>query len=140
MRFIPPTRCSYVGIEVENKMIVKKVVENKVDLFAKTESVCHFIKVAPNSDEHLKVWIKEPTWLEAEQALNAVMKVDSKTQSLDLDLNSMYRYMVENFVDRTEPSLSAVDMLRLSPYVGSQLKEILPNPMNMMQEDEQKNE
>ena len=29
-------------------------------------------------------------------------------------------------------------MLRLSPYVGNQLKEILPNPMSMMQEDEEK--
>jgi hypothetical protein len=31
-------------------------------------------------------------------------------------------------------------MLRLSPFVGNQIKEILPNPMLMMQEDEQKNE
>ena len=46
--------------------------------------------------------------------------------------------MVENFIEKTEPSLSTVDMLRLSPYVGNQLKEILPNPMNLMQEDEEK--
>jgi hypothetical protein len=31
-------------------------------------------------------------------------------------------------------------MLRLSPFVGNQLKEILPNPMAMMQEDEEKND
>ena len=68
------------------------------------------------------------------------MKIDSRTQSLDLDLNAMYKYMVENFIDKTEPSLSAIDMLRLSPFVGNQLKEILPNPMAMMQEDEEKND
>lgn len=118
----------------------KKVVENKSLLFAATEAKAHFIKVAPDSDEHLKVWIKEPTWLEAETALNAVMKIDAKTQSLDIDLNSMYRYMVENFVEKTEPSLSTVDLIRLNPFIGNQLKEILPNPMNMMQEDEAKNE
>ena len=52
----------------------------------------------------------------------------------------MYRHMVENFIEKTEPSLSTIDMLRLSPYVGNQLKEILPNPMNMMQGDEEKND
>ena len=52
----------------------------------------------------------------------------------------MYRYMVENFVEKTEPQLSTIDILRISPYVGNQIKELLPNPMTMMQEDEGKNE
>lgn len=118
----------------------KKVITDKNALFALAEPTLHYIKVAPNKEEYLKVWIKEPTWLEAERALNAVMKIDSRTQSLDLDLNAMYKYMVEHFIDKTEPSLSAIDMLKLSPFVGNQLKEILPNPMAMMQEDEEKNE
>ena len=118
----------------------KKIVSDKSVLFALTEPKLHYIRVAPEKEEYLKVWVKEPTWLEAEKALNSVMKIDSRTQSLDLDLNAMYRYMVENFISRTEPSLSSIDMLRLSPYVGNQIKEILPNPMSMMQEDEEKNE
>ena len=118
----------------------KKVVTDKSVLFALTEPTLHYIKVAPESNEHLKVWVKEPTWLEAEKALNSVMKIDSRTQSLDLDLNAMYRYMVENFISKTEPSLSTIDMLKLSPYVGNQIKDILPNPMSMVQEDEEKNE
>ena len=118
----------------------KKVVTDKSVLFALTEPTLHYIKVAPESNEHLKVWVKEPTWLEAEKALNSVMKIDSRTQSLDLDLNAMYRYMVENFISKTEPSLSTIDMLKLSPYVGNQIKDILPNPMSMVQEDEEKND
>ena len=118
----------------------KKVITDKSVLFALNEPTLHYIKVAPESEEYLKVWVKEPTWLEAEKALNSVMKIDSKTQSFDLDLNAMYKYMVDNFIEKTEPPLSTVDMLRLSPYVGNQIKEILPNPMNMMQEDEGKND
>jgi len=118
----------------------KKVITDKSVLFALQEPTLHYIKVAPESEEYLKVWVKEPTWLEAEKALNSVMKIDSRTQSVDLDLNAMYRYMVENFISKTEPSLSTIDMLRLSHYVGNQIKEILPNPMMMMQEDEGKNE
>ena len=121
-------------------MLEKKVITDKSVLFALSESTLHYIKVAPEQEEYLKVWVKEPTWLEVEKALNSVMKIDSRTQSLDLDLNSMYRYMVENFIEKTEPSLSRVDMLRLSPYVGNQMKEILPNPMSLMQGDEEKND
>ena len=119
-------------------MLDKKIITDKNVLFALSESTLHHIKVSPELDEYLKVWIKEPTWLETERALNSVMKIDSRTQSFDLDLNGMYRYMVENFIEKTEPSLSTIDMLRLSPYVGSQIKEILPNPMNLMQEDDEK--
>jgi len=68
------------------------------------------------------------------------MKVNQKTQSFEIDLQAMYRYMVENFVEKTEPQLSTIDILRISPYVGNQIKELLPNPMTMMQEDEGKNE
>jgi hypothetical protein len=125
---------------VDEMLNEKKVVTDKSVLFALNEPTLHYIKVAPESNEHLKVWVKEPTWLEAEKALNSVMKIDSRTQSLDLDLNAMYRYMVENFISKTEPSLSTIDMLRLSPYVGNQIKDILPNPMNMVQEDEEKND
>jgi len=119
-------------------MLDKKVITDKNVLFALSETTLHYIKVSPELDEYLKVWVKEPTWLEAEKALNSVMKINSRTQSFDLDLNAMYRYMVENFIEKTEPVLSTIDMLRLSPYVGNQLKEVLPNPMNLMQEDEEK--
>jgi TfoX/Sxy family transcriptional regulator of competence genes len=116
----------------------KKIISDKSALFALTEATEHYVKVSPETEEYLKVWVKEPTWLEAEKALNSVMKIDQRTQSFDIDLQAMYRYMVENFIEKTEPSLSTLDMLRLSPYVGNQLKEILPNPMSMMQEDEEK--
>ena len=121
-------------------MTEKKVIQNKDALFALQEPALHYVKVAPDQEEYLKVWVKEPTWLEAEKAMNSVMKIDTRTQNVDIDINAMYRYMVENFISKTEPSLSTIDMLRLSPYVGNQLKEILPNPMNALQEDEEKNE
>ena len=118
----------------------KKVVKDKSVLFALTEARVHYIKVEPDKDEYLKVWIREPTWLEVEKAMNSLMSIDAKNQSFDIDLNAMYRYMVDNFVDKTEPSLSTVDLIRLTPYVGNQLKEVLPNPFEMMSGDEEKNE
>ena len=105
-----------------------KVVSDRSKLFIGSDSECHEIKVSPDSDEVLRVWIKQPTWLQVEQALSSVMNIDSASQSMDIDLNKMYRFMVSNFIDKTEPSLSATDLLRLTPYVGNQLKDILPNP------------
>tara|TARA_B100000085_G_C18453103_1_gene475724 strand:+ start:128 stop:490 length:363 start_codon:yes stop_codon:yes gene_type:complete len=112
-----------------------KVVSDKTKLFIGSDSECHEIKVAPDSDEVLRVWIKQPTWLQVEQALSTVMNIDSSTQSMDIDLNKMYKFMVTNFIDRTEPSLSATDLMRLTPYVGNQLKEILPNPFQELEGD-----
>jgi len=112
-----------------------KVVSDRTKLFIGSDSECHEIKVAPDSDEVLKVWIKQPTWLQVEQALSSVMNIDSTSQSMDIDLNKMYRFMVKNFIDKTEPSLSSTDLLRLTPYIGNQLKEILPNPfLDMIEE------
>lgn len=121
-------------------MLNKKIVSDKSVMFALTEAKCHWVKVAPDSDEYLKVWIKEPTWLEVERAINTLMKIDAKTQNLDIDLNKMYRYMVDNFITKTEPSLSTVDLIKLTPFVGNQIKEILPNPFEALAEDEEKNE
>ena len=120
-------------------MMEKKIVSDKSQLFVKKETEPQYVRVAADSDEYLKVWVKQPTWLQVEMAMAAVMKLDPKTQSMDIDMNAMYRFMVENFIEKTEPSLSIVDIMRLNPYVGNQLKEILPNPMDSFKEDEEKN-
>jgi len=118
----------------------KKIITDKSVLFALTEPTLHYIKVAPEREEYLKVWVKEPTWLEVDKAMNSMMKIDAKRQDMDIDLNAMFKFMVENFITKTEPHLSAIDILRLTPYVGNQLKEILPNPFNAFEGDEEKNE
>ena len=118
----------------------KKTVKDKSVLFALTEPKLHYVRVAPESDEYLKVWIKEPTWLEIDKAVNSVMQLDARNQDMKLDLNSMYRYMVDNFIVKTEPSLTAIDIIRLTPYIGNQIKAILPNPFDTFSGDEEKNE
>ena len=123
-----------------DKLLNKKIVTDKSVLFALSEPTLHYVKVAPESDEYLKVWVKEPTWLEVDKAINSVMNINTRTQQMDLDLNAMFKYMVENFITKTEPSLSAIDILRLNTYVGNQLKDILPNPFESLSGDEEKNE
>ena len=116
----------------------KTVVNDKSVLFAQVETECHYVKVSPDKDEYLKVWVKQPTWLQVEQAMASIMKIDNRTGNMDLDLNAMYKYMLENFIEKTEPQLSPIDIIRLTPYVGNQIKEILPNPMDTSGDEEKK--
>lgn len=117
------------------EMSEEKIVSDKNSLFATVNTECHTIRVSPNSDEVLKVWVKEPTWLQVEQALSSVMQMN-ETGEMTLDLNKMYKFMCTEFVDKTEPKLTTLELLRLSPYVGSQLKEVLPNPFFDLQEED----
>ena len=121
----------------------KKLVQDKNKLFANKESKCHWIQIEPNAEEYLKVWVKEPTFFEIEQAQTKVfdLNMNSGTQDVKLNLSELYRYLFETFVEKTEPNLSTIDLLRLNPYVGNQIKEILPNPFDLMDEggEERKN-
>tara|TARA_R100000329_G_C7600579_1_gene213005 strand:+ start:531 stop:890 length:360 start_codon:yes stop_codon:yes gene_type:complete len=113
-----------------------KVVNDKNALFARTNTECHELKVSPDSDEVLKIWIKEPTWLQVEQAMTSIMKIDTNTQQIDIDMNTMYRFMCKEFIEKTEPELTTTEILRLSPYIGSQLKDVLPNPFTEFMGDD----
>jgi len=112
-----------------------KVIENKNMLFARTETECHELRVSPDSDEIMKVWVKEPTWLQVEKALSQIMNINPRNNEMDIDLNKLYKYLVTEFVEKTEPPLEPLDMLRLSPYIGAQLKEVLPNPFLDTEDD-----
>ena len=130
----------FVSILLGGNKMERKIVNDKNALFAVMQSECHHLQVKPDSDEYLKVWIKEPTWLQVEQALSSVLKVDASNNTFDLDLNKMYKFMVENFIEKTEPSLTSIELLRLSPFIGAQLKEVLPNPFQDLMGAESGNE
>jgi len=119
-------------------MSEEKLVSDKNSLFATVATECHTIRVSPDSDEVLRVWVREPTWLQVEQALSSVMRMNPDTEEMNLDLNKMYKFMCKEFVEKTEPKLTSLELLRLSPYVGAQLKEVLPNPFFDLQEEDTK--
>ncbi len=42
----------------------KKVVNDKSKLLANKKSELHYIRIDPDEEEYLKVWVKEPTFLQ----------------------------------------------------------------------------
>ena len=109
---------------------MENIVNDKNRLFAAIETECHVLKVDATSEDVLKVWVKEPTWLQVEQALSSIMKLDAN-QGMELDLNAMYKFMINNFIEKTEPTLSSLELMRLSPYIGSQLKDYLTSNVDI---------
>ena len=109
----------------------RKIVTNKNSLFATAEPALHYVKVRPDSDEYLKVWIKEPTFLQLEKAQAKLINLNARTKDISLEMDTLFRYLWEAFVEKTEPSLSPIEVLRLNPYVGNQIKEILPDPFDL---------
>ena len=116
----------------------KKTVSNKNSLFATAEPTLHHVRIASDSDEYLKVWIKEPTFLQLEKAQAKLINLNSRTNDISLEMDTLFRYLWEAFVEKTEPSLTTIEVLRLKPYVGNQLKEILPDPFNYMGDEDLK--
>ena len=109
----------------------KKVVNDKSKLLNKTESTIHYVKIEPNGEEYLKVWVKDPTFLQLEQAQMKLFNINAQAKDVQMDITEVYHYLFEAFIEKTEPSLGPLDLLRLNPYVGQQIKAILPDPFDV---------
>ena len=111
----------------------KKIVNDKSKLLIKNESQLHYVKIEPDGEEYLKVWVKDPTFLQLEQAQMKLFNVNMQQQDVSFDISEVYHYLFEAFIEKTEPSLGPLDLLRLTPYVGNQIKAILPDPFSVME-------
>ena len=72
--------------------------------------------------------------MQLEKAQAKVINLNSSSD-ITLEMDALFRYLWEA-LEKTEPSLSSVEVLRLSPYVGSQIREVLPDPFDYGREDE----
>lgn len=113
----------------------KKVLNDKSKLLVGNESELHYVRIDPVEEEYIKVWIKEPTYLQLEKAQMKLFNMNMNKQEVNLDMNEVYRYLWDAFVDKTEPALTALDLIRLKPYVGRQIREILPDPFALLEGD-----
>jgi len=113
----------------------KKVLSDKSKLLVGNESELHYVRIDPVEEEYIKVWIKEPTYLQLERAQMKLFNMNVGKQEVNLDMNEVYRYLWDAFVEKTEPVLTALDLVRLKPYVGRQIREILPDPFALLEGD-----
>jgi len=116
----------------------KQLVKDKSIMFASKESKCHWVQCKPDVQEYLKIWIKDPTFLELEQAQTKLFELNMQGGDVSLNLADLYRYLFETFIEKTEPNLSVIDLIRLTPFVGNQIKELMPSPFTALEESEER--
>ena len=113
----------------------KKVLSDKSKLLVGNESELHYVRIDPVEEEYIKIWIKEPTYLQLEKAQMKLFNMNMGKQEVNLDMNEVYRYLWDAFVEKTEPVLTALDVVRLKPFVGRQIRDILPDPFAILEGD-----
>ena len=111
----------------------KQILNDVSKVLANRNSTMHYVRVAPDSDEHLKIWLKEPTFLQLEQAQMKLFNINMEQKDLSFDMKEVYQFLWDAFVEKTEPTLGPLDMMRLNPYVGAQIKALLPDPFTLGQ-------
>ena len=76
----------------------KKVLNDKSKLLVGNESELHYVRIDPVEEEYIKVWIKEPTYLQLEKAQMKLFNMNVGKQEVNLDMNEVYRYLWDAFV------------------------------------------
>ena len=107
----------------------KKVIEDvNTLLVSNTSEERH---VAVGDDSIMKVWVKQLTFLEMQDAVKEVVNIDPNG-SIEMDLAAYWKYMLYNCVERTEPEMGKAQLLALRPDILNQIIAFLPQPQDLV--------
>jgi len=98
--------------------------ENPNSLLVNPTAMQHDIDL---EDGTLSVWVQEPTFLDMQAAAQHLMRRG------EIDLAEYWQLAFERWVVRTEPEVSAADMVLLKPAIGKAISELLPTPQEMIE-------
>ena len=91
----------------------------------------HEIQVDPENNLMMRVWVKELTFLQMQDAIKSFVDINAEG-GVNLDLAGDWRYMMEKCIERTEPNLSTTQLMGLNSYVGQQITALLPQPQDLI--------
>ena len=107
----------------------KKIIEDVNSLLVNGSSKEHVISAS--ADGILKVWVKELSFLETQEAIKEVVSMTTEGE-VEIDLAGYWKYMLMKCIERTEPSISHPQLLALKPEIGTQITALLPQPQDLM--------
>jgi len=112
-------------------------------LIDESNTTREWFKVPGADDEPDDVYwveIKEISWEKKTDVLDDSLVTDSRTGDIELDLKGYYRNMMETVIDDISVEGSLPVFLKgMSPEVGDQLQEIVPDPGTVMDEVDEGN-
>ena len=102
-------------------------IANKEKLLTKKNERKHEIRVDPDDPELvMEVWVRDITFLDVQRATQTMF--ETVGGDVTLNLQGYWAYAFSNWVVRTNPELTADEMLDLSTYAGEQIASLLPKP------------
>ena len=108
----------------------KKIVEDVNSLMVTSAAQEHYIPV--DDDHGIKVWVKELTFLQSQNAMKEFIDLNPQTGEMNMDLGAYWKYMLMNAVEKTEPHMPKAQMLSLKPEILTQITQLLPQPQDVV--------
>lgn len=108
----------------------KKVIEDINSLLVSNTSKERHIAVS--DDSIIKVWVKDLTFLEMQEAVREVVHINPSNGSVEIDLAGYWKYMLFKCVERTEPEIGKAQLLALKPDILSRITSLLPQPQDLV--------
>ena len=118
--------------EKTNSQETKSTLVNDISsLLVTSGAQMHEVQVDPEKDLFVRVWVKELTFLQMQDAIKTFVDINADG-GVNLDLAGYWRYMMEKCIERTEPEMTKTQMLGLKASVAHQITALLPQPQDLM--------
>ena len=110
----------------------KKLLENINGLLVDSSTTPYDIRVDPdNPDVILRVWVKELSFIDSQQAIKEVVEVNTAGE-VSINIGNYWKYMFNKCIDRTEPTMSKTQLLALKSEYATQIAAVLPQPEDLV--------
>ena len=116
----------------ENKSDSKILLDNIESLMVQSDTTMHELQVDPdNPDVVFRVWVRELSFLEIQDALKEVMDI-APDGDVAVDMAAYWRYMLSEGITKTEPQMSRNQLLSLKPEIAVLVTSLLPQPQDVV--------
>tara|TARA_R110002012_G_scaffold1268_1_gene5159 strand:+ start:2564 stop:2938 length:375 start_codon:yes stop_codon:yes gene_type:complete len=108
----------------------KKIIEDVNSLLVSNTSKERHVAVS--DDSIIKVWVKDLTFLEMQEAVKEVVNIDPNNGRVEIDLAGYWKYMLFKCIERTEPEIGKAQLLALRPDILNRITSLLPQPQDLV--------
>lgn len=84
-------------------------------------------EIDAGNNKYFKLFVRQPSWLDKQNALSGFFSVDTKTKETTFSLSEYYKRILKTCV-RTEPPMDVEKLMKANTKVGKQIEEALPAP------------
>ena len=110
----------------------KILLDNIESLMVHSDTEMHEVRVDPdNPNVVFRVWVKELSFLEIQDALKEVMDIGPEG-GITVDMAAYWRFMLSEGIAKTEPPMSKTQLWSLKPEVAVLVTALLPQPEDLV--------